>query len=81
MSTSHLLAVDDLVRTFPLRAGFAGMLKGVRPTVRALNGVTLAMERGETLAVVGESGSGKSTLARTLVRLIEADSGQILIRR
>ena len=46
--------------------------------VRALNGVTLAVERGETLAVVGESGSGKSTLARTLVRLIEADSGQIL---
>ena len=46
--------------------------------VRALNGVTLAVERGETLAVVGEFGSGKSTLARTLVRLIEADSGQTL---
>ena len=50
------------------------MLKGgSRPTVRALNGVTLAVGRGETLAVVGESGSGKSTLARTLVRLIEPD--------
>ena len=58
------------------------MLKGgSRPTVRALNGVTLAVARGETLAVVGESGSGKSTLARTLVRLIEADSGQIRVRR
>ena len=79
MTTRHLLTVDDLVRTFPLRSGFVGMLKGgSRPTVRALNGVTLAVERGETLAVVGESGSGKSTLARTLVRLIEADSGRIL---
>ena len=58
------------------------MLKGgSRPAVRALNGVTLAVERGETLAVVGESGSGKSTLARTLVRLIEADSGRIRVRR
>ena len=79
MSARRLLAVDDLVRTFPLRLGWLGLLKGgSRPMVRALNGVTLAVERGETLAVVGESGSGKSTLARTLVRLIEADSGQIL---
>ena len=58
------------------------MLKGgSRPMVRALNGVTLAVARGETLAVVGESGSGKSTLARALVRLIELDSGQIRVRR
>ena len=79
MSARCLLAVDDLVRTFPVRMRMAGLLKGgSRPMVRALNGVTLAVERGETLAVVGESGSGKSTLARTLVRLIEANSGQIL---
>jgi oligopeptide transport system ATP-binding protein len=74
-----LLEVDDLVRTFPLRLALSGVLKGTqRPVVRALNGVTLAVERGETLAVVGESGCGKSTLARAVVRLIEADSGQIL---
>ena len=47
------------------------------PMVRALNGVTLSIAPGETLAVVGESGCGKSTLARALVRLIELDSGQI----
>ena len=50
---------------------------GPRPVVRALNGVSLAIDRGETLAVVGESGCGKSTLARALVRLIELDAGQI----
>src|SRR5215472_8863946 len=79
MTTGYLLEVDDLVCTFPIRLGLSGMLKGgQRPMVRALSGVTLAVERGETVAVVGESGCGKSTLARTLVRLIEADSGQIL---
>jgi oligopeptide transport system ATP-binding protein len=79
MTTGYLLEVDDLVRTFPMRLGLSGILKGgQRPMVRALSGVTLAVERGETVAVVGESGCGKSTLARTLVRLIEADSGQIL---
>jgi oligopeptide/dipeptide ABC transporter ATP-binding protein len=45
--------------------------------VHALNGVSLTIARGETLAVVGESGCGKSTLARALVRLIELDAGQI----
>jgi len=69
-----LLRADDLVRSFPVR----GMSwQGGRATVRALNGVTLSVARGETLAVVGESGCGKSTLARALVRLIELDTGEI----
>ena len=69
-----LLRAEDLVRSFRVR-GIAW--HGRRPVVRALNGVTLSVARGETLAVVGESGCGKSTLARALVRLIELDSGQI----
>ena len=69
-----LLRADDLVRGFLVRGGAWG---GSRPVIRALNGVTLSVGRGETLAVVGESGCGKSTLARALVRLIELDSGQI----
>ena len=73
-----LLRVDDLERGFPLRRTAGQALRGgPRPAVRALAGVSLALERGETLAVVGESGCGKSTLARTLVRLIEPDAGQI----
>ena len=74
MMADALLRADDLVRSFPVR-GLAW--HGRRPVVRALNGVTLSVARGETLAVVGESGCGKSTLARALVRLIELDSGQI----
>ena len=74
MMAEALLRADDLVRSFPVR-GIAW--HGKRAVVRALNGVTLSVARGETLAVVGESGCGKSTLARALVRLIELDSGQI----
>src|SRR6185437_9302376 len=74
MTAENLLHAEDLVRSFPVR-GIAR--QGKRAEVRALNGVTLSIARGETLAVVGESGCGKSTLARTLVRLIELDSGRI----
>jgi oligopeptide/dipeptide ABC transporter ATP-binding protein len=74
MTADVLLRADDLTRSFPVR-GIAWQTR--RSVVRALNGVTLSVARGETLAVVGESGCGKSTLARALVRLIELDSGQI----
>jgi oligopeptide transport system ATP-binding protein len=74
-----LLQADDLARAFPVRLGLAGLWhRGPAPLVRALAGVSISIERGETLAIVGESGCGKSTLARALVRLIALDSGQIV---
>jgi oligopeptide/dipeptide ABC transporter ATP-binding protein len=73
-AAAPLLRADDLARGFAAR----GIVwSGARPVVRALNGVTLTITRGETLAVVGESGCGKSTLARALVRLIALDAGRI----
>jgi oligopeptide transport system ATP-binding protein len=74
MMAEVLLHADDLVRSFPA-PGFAW--GGKRAVVRALNGATLSLAQGETLAIVGESGCGKSTLARALVRLIDLDSGEI----
>jgi oligopeptide/dipeptide ABC transporter ATP-binding protein len=73
-----LLQADDLACSFAVRRGLGSLLQGgIPPSVRALNGVSLGIARGETLAVVGESGCGKSTLARALVRLVALDAGQI----
>ncbi|HEX6201765.1 MAG TPA: ABC transporter ATP-binding protein [Thermoanaerobaculia bacterium] len=69
-----LLSAEGLVKHFPVRRGLLGRRRGV---VRAVDGVGLAVERGECLALVGESGSGKTTLGRCLVRLIEPDAGRV----
>jgi oligopeptide transport system ATP-binding protein len=73
-----LLVVDDLHKSFPVRQSTLDRLR-FRPAARAIavDGVSLSVERGDTLGVVGESGSGKTTLARLLLRLMRADSGSI----
>jgi len=67
-----LLVVQDLVKFFPIRKG---LLQRVVANVRAVDGVTFTVKRGETLGLVGESGCGKTTVGRTVLRLIPATSG------
>jgi len=69
-----LLEVENLTKSFPFRRSL--LSRGQQ--IQAIRGVSLAIERGETLGLVGESGCGKSTLGRCIVRLIEPTSGRIV---
>ena len=71
-----LLRVEDLHKHFPAPGGFS--LRRQEP-LRAVDGVTLEVRRGEALGIVGESGSGKTTLARMMVRLLRPTSGRVLL--
>ncbi|MEO3945876.1 dipeptide ABC transporter ATP-binding protein [Gorillibacterium sp. CAU 1737] len=70
-----LLDIHDLKVHFPI--GGSGLLGGERQTVKAVDGLTFTIERGETLGIVGESGCGKSTTGRALLRLIEPTDGTV----
>ncbi|WP_201597736.1 murein tripeptide/oligopeptide ABC transporter ATP binding protein OppF [Psychrobacter vallis] len=72
-----LLQVRDIHTTFNIKRK-GGYFWQKPATLKAVNGVSFEIFAGETLGVVGESGCGKSTLARTIVGLIEADSGSIM---
>ena len=73
-----ILEVRDLVKHFPQGGG--GLAGRRRGAVRAVDGVSFTLRRGETLGVVGESGCGKSTLAKLLMCLERPTSGRILYR-
>ena len=70
-----LVEVRGLKKAFPARRRFWGR---VTHEVRACDDVSFTIRKGETLALVGESGCGKSTTGRLLLRLLEADAGEIL---
>src|SRR4030088_2518879 len=68
-----LLRVQDLVKYFPIKGG---LLQTTVANVRAVDGVSFEIKKGETLGLMGESGSGMSTFARPTLRLIPPTSGE-----
>src|ERR1700692_3197137 len=75
MTGKPLLEGGVLTKSFPIRDGF-GRQTG---EVRAVDGVSLAIGRGEVYGLAGESGSGKSTIARLIMRLTQPTAGDILL--
>jgi oligopeptide/dipeptide ABC transporter ATP-binding protein len=74
---STLLEVDRLVKHFEIRGGLLGISR--IGAVRAVDGVSFKVRRGETLGLVGESGCGKTTLGKVILRLIPPTSGRVVV--
>ena len=73
-SDDNLLEVKNLKKYFPVGTGFFG---GAANSVKAVDGVSFTIRKGETFGLVGESGCGKSTTGRCILRLIEPTSGEV----
>jgi peptide/nickel transport system ATP-binding protein/oligopeptide transport system ATP-binding protein len=73
-----LLRVENLVKHFEIRGGLLGVSR--IGAVRAVDGVSFTVRKGETLGLVGESGCGKTTLGKVILRLIPATSGRVTVK-
>ncbi len=75
-TNGYLLKVEDLKTWFPIKKG---LLRRTAGFIKAVDGVSFVIKKGQTLGLVGESGCGKTTVARSIVRLTPATSGQVVL--
>lgn len=77
---TDLVRVENLYKHFPVQGGFLASLlhRGEVPTVKAVDGVSFSIRKGEVFGLAGESGSGKSTIGRLVLRLLDATRGQVI---
>ena len=72
------LELNNIKTHFPVSKGI--LMRKVTDTIKAVDGIDLSIEEGEILGLVGESGCGKSTLSRTIMQLIPATSGSVILK-
>ena len=72
-----MLEVKDLRVSFEVKKGLAETLMGKKETIKAVDGVSFEIGRGEILSLVGESGSGKTTTGKAILRLAPVTGGSI----
>jgi len=77
LESDYLLEVNNLKKHFPIKAG---LLQKTVGSIKAVDGISFKVKKGETIGIVGESGCGKSTAGRTLIRLYEPTSGDIIFK-
>ncbi len=80
MEDNKLVRVEMLRKYFPVESGFIANLlsQGEIPSLKAVDGVTFSIQKGEVFGLAGESGSGKSTIGRVVLRLIEPTDGRVI---
>lgn len=76
-NSDYILEVNDLKKHFPVKAGILQRNVG---SIKAVDGLSFKVKKGETIGIVGESGCGKSTAGRTLIRLYEPTAGDIIFK-
>ena len=74
MEQEVILKVENLKKYFPIKGGFFSKTIG---NVKAVDGVSLEVRKGETLGIVGESGCGKSTTGRAILQLLKPTGGKV----
>ncbi len=75
---NYLLEVDNLKTYFPIKKG---LLRRTAGYVKAVDGISFGIKKGQTLGLVGESGCGKTTVARSIVRLVPATQGSVIFNQ